>query len=238
MPEHRSLHEYINQVRQSFENKADPDNARPMKKYMRDKFIFCGIKTPLRRKLSKEFQKKEKRPHIQDLDYVVKAFWEMPEREFQYFACELVGEYKKEFTPELIDLLEYMVVNKSWWDTVDGIAKHLLGNYLEKFPHGKGEYVDRWLKSNNMWLQRSAILFQLGYKQDTDFELLQHVILQLKNKDEFFIQKAIGWALREYSKVKPDLVEEFIANHELSNLSQREGMKWLKREKARGGKGL
>jgi 3-methyladenine DNA glycosylase AlkD len=125
--------------------------------------------------------------------------------------------------------MEYMVVNNSWWDTVDITAKKIIGSYLKIYPEYKIEYVDNWIKSDNIWLQRTAILFQLGYKEETDQKLLFKIIERLKDIDEFFIQKAIGWALRAYSYKKPEVVKAYIKNNELSNLSTREGLKAIKR---------
>lgn len=112
------------------------------------------------------------------------------------------------------------------------IASSLVGELFKIYPELIIPYTSKWIKSSNMWLQRSAILFQLGYKEKTDKELLADLIIKAnesENKDEFFIRKAIGWALREYSKTNPEWVIEFIKQHdELSNLSKSQGLKWLK----------
>jgi 3-methyladenine DNA glycosylase AlkD len=121
-----------------------------------------------------------------------------------------------------------MITNKSWWDTVDFIATKLVGTYLVLYPCERKNYVNKWINSGNIWLQRTAILFQLKYKEQTDFELLTYIIRQLNHTDEFFINKAIGWALREYSKTNPVKVKEFIDSVQLSNLSIKEGSKYLK----------
>lgn len=159
---------------------------------------------------------------------VVKKFWQLPEREFQYFAQELILKYEDDYTEDIIDLFEYMLTNKSWWDTVDHIAKKLVGEYFKIFAEKKDQKIKEWLDSGNIWLQRTALLFQLGYKEKTDAQLLFDVIERLKNIDEFFIQKAIGWSLREYSKIEPLAVVKFTNSHQLSSLAKREALKIVK----------
>jgi 3-methyladenine DNA glycosylase AlkD len=216
---------YINEVNQVLKAEADSDNASQQKSYMRDKFEFFGIKAKPRRKATREFIRKDKRPDYGSLEDVVKRLWELPEREFQYFGQELVERYTDDFEREIIGLLEYMITNKSWWDTVDMIAKKLVGNYFLKFPDTKHQYLVKWIDSDNIWLQRTAILFQLGYQDNTDLELLFKIIKQLKDIDEFFIQKAIGWSLREYSKINAEVILKFVKNNQLSSLAEREALK-------------
>ena len=130
-----------------------------------------------------------------------------------------------------IEFIEFMIVNKPWWDTVDWVASHHAGTYFKMFPHLIREKTGAWMNSENIWLQRSALLFQLKYKRHTDEKLLFDYILKLKDSKEFFIRKAIGWALREYSKTAPESVVHFVETTELSGLSRREALKWLKRKK-------
>jgi len=207
---------------------ADPDNSFQMSRYMKGKFVFFGIKTDQRRLLSAPFLQKEKRPPYDMLPEVVHECWEAPQREIQYTACDLVLTYKKEYRFETLELAEYMITRKSWWDTVDVIAKHVAGRVLKIFPAERGPAVEKWMNSGNLWLQRTALLFQLGYKQDTDRELLVSLIERLKGSDEFFIRKAIGWALREYSRIDPVFVEQYISSASLSGLSAQEGMKRIR----------
>jgi 3-methyladenine DNA glycosylase AlkD len=127
--------------------------------------------------------------------------------------------------------MEYIIENKSWWDTVDFIAKKLVGRYFIEYPEYRDEFIEKWLKSDNIWLQRTTILFQLAYKEETDVKLLFDIIKKLKDIDEFFIQKAIGWSLREYSRTDPDKVEKFIKENDLSNLSSKEGMRIIKKKR-------
>lgn len=139
---------------------------------MKNNFNFFGIKAHQRRKLTREFMQKNRRPNYEKLDIVIKKLWDMEEREYQYFATELLEKYEKKFTKEIICLFEYMIINKSWWDTIDIIPKKLVGKYFNLFPEIREEYVQKWVESNNIWLQRTTLLFQLGYKESTDVEFL------------------------------------------------------------------
>lgn len=220
---------YIGKATEAFRKKADPENAENMKKYMRNKFKFFGIKAKPRREATREFMKKTNCPDYENINGIIKKLWQLPEREYQYFAAELIERYEKEFTPDIINLFEYMITNKSWWDTVDRIAKKPVGTYFKLFPEKRDKYIEKWLMSDNIWLQRTTLLFQLAYKETTDVKLLFYLIEQLKDLDEFFIQKAIGWSLREYSRIEPETVREFIKGHKLSSLSRREGLKVIRK---------
>ena len=118
-----------------------------------------------------------------------------------------------------------MITTNSWWDSVDTIAKFILGEYLLEYPLETEKVIERFTNSKNMWLNRSAILFQLGYKAKTNFDLLKEICEKHQNSKEFFIQKAIGWALREYAKTNPEAVKNYINNSNLKPLSKKEGLK-------------
>ena len=231
-----SADDYIKKVKEVFEQNKDEDKAVQMEKYMRNKFEFYGIQAKERRELVKKLQKIKNRPPHAQLSQVIIKLWSADQRELQYFAMELFERYKNDFRIGDIKLMVYMIENKSWWDTVDFIAKKLVGEYFKEYPQFRDEFINKWLTSNNIWLQRTSLLFQLAYKEDTDETLLFSNIKRLKDIDEFFIQKAIGWSLREYSRTAPKKVEEFINNNKLSNLSKREGMKVIKKNKEKDNK--
>ena len=135
---------------------------------------------------------------------------------------------------QTIKLYEYLIMNKSWWDTVDMIASKFIGNMFLRFPDLREEYLTKWLNSENIWLRRVCILYQLKYKENTDTKILERVISKTSNTNEFFLNKAIGWILREYSKTNAEYVKNFVKNYNLSNLSKREALKWLnKRERTK-----
>ncbi|SJZ82805.1 DNA alkylation repair protein [Selenihalanaerobacter shriftii] len=226
-----NVNDYIEKITKAYEKQANSEYAPKMEQYMRNKFDFFGIKAQERRKATREFMRKDNRPSYNEVDIVVKKLWNLSEREYQYFANELLERYEKEFTKEIVNLFEYMITHKSWWDTIDRISKKLVGNYFKLFPKERDKYIKKWVDSDNIWLQRTTLLFQLSYKENTDVELLFDLIKQLKEIDEFFIQKAIGWSLREYSKIEPRIVRQFISKNSLSSLSRREGLKVIKKNK-------
>lgn len=220
--------EFINTLEIEFEKHKNAKIALEQKAYMRHQFQFYGLKATVRREIQKPFFIKEYLPQKSEIEHIIKTLWEKPEREYQHFAQELAFKYVKQLELKDINLFEFMVTNKSWWDTVDFIANKLMGEYFKTFPNQKEKYVNKWLKSNNIWLQRSALLFQLKYKNKIDTVLLSSTIKSLLNSKEFFINKAIGWILREYSRTNPNWVIEFVNNTELSNLSKKEALRLLK----------
>jgi 3-methyladenine DNA glycosylase AlkD len=143
----------------------------------------------------------------------------------------LALKYLKSQTKNDLKLYEYIITHKSWWDTVDFIASNLIGSYFKHFPHEKQTFIDKWLASENIWLQRTALLFQLKYKNQIDESLLKYIITNLLGSDEFFINKAIGWILREYSKTNPTWVTGFVTETDLHPLNKREALKWLSSKK-------
>jgi len=224
------MHNYIKPLVKEFRKNANQKNTEPMAKYMKNLFLYLGIKTPERREITKKFFKEFGLPEISQLEEIIKNLWELPEREFQYFAVGLMVKFKDKVDKDIIALYEYLITTKSWWDSVDGIATWLVGCLFQRFPELIKPYTEKWLDSGNMWLQRTVILFQLNYKDKTDVMLLGTSIMRVADSKEFFIQKAIGWALREYSKTDAQAVINFVENNELAPLSKREALKWLKNQ--------
>lgn len=195
-------------------------NAGPMRKYMKDRFDFLGIKSPERNALLQEFLKKEGKPDREKAENIAIGLWSLPYREYQYLGMELVDKIIKKPDPEDIYFIEYMLEYKQWWDTVDFIATHLVGRLFQQHPAVRDKYFQKWNESNDLWLNRTAILFQLKYQKDTDLKILKKAILKHHNSKEFFHQKAIGWILREYAKTDEQWVRNFTEKHSLSNLSK------------------
>ncbi len=220
------MHPYVISLKTLFEQNADPAQAVPMKKYMRDQFEYLGLKTPVRAALQKEFIQQHGLPPLDKLDSISRDLWSLPQREFQYTATSFLGKLEDKLEPEFISTVEYLIVTKSWWDTVDTIAGNTVGSQFKRFPKVKEKYLKKWRKSDNFWLRRTALLFQLDYKKDTDFDLLCEIIKENLGSDEFFINKAIGWALRQYAWTSPTPVKKFVkATKELHPLSRREALK-------------
>lgn len=202
-------------------------NRPAMENYMKNKFTFLGIKSPERKELLKEFLKLNGSPaNIHEM----KEIWDLTEREFQYIALELLLREYKRAEKERIFFYETLVIEKSWWDTVDTIAGSLISYHLLKYPELIEDHPEKWITSNNMWLNRVAILFQMKFKEKTDKDRLFNYCKQMSYSKEFFIQKAIGWALREYSYVNPEEVIKFINETDLAPLSKREGLKKIQRD--------
>ncbi|MBI5842760.1 MAG: DNA alkylation repair protein [Chloroflexi bacterium] len=226
------MHPYARSIRRMFEKHADPKAAAPMKRYMRGQFEYLGIKGPKMGELLKEHYAENGLPDISELDVIVCELWSLPQREFQYAATSLIGKFEKQLPEEFIETLEYLLVNKSWWDTVDTISGGILGVHFKRYPKVRRKCLMKWRKSGNFWLRRACILFQLNYKEETDFDLLCEIIRENLGSKEFFINKAIGWALRQYTCIDPQAVRQFVAETPLSPLSAREALKWLEKRKS------
>jgi len=216
----------IQSLETAFQENSNPENAFAMAKYMRHHFSFFGIKTTERRLILKTIYKENQLEIADNFREVAVELYSKSQRELQYCAIEIIikqlkGNYKKED----IQLIEKFIITNSWWDSVDTISKYILGEYLLEFPLETGNVIERFSNSENMWLNRSALLFQLGYKQKTNFELLKSECEKHKNSNAFFIQKAIGWALREYAKTNPEAVRNFVTNTNLKPLSTKEALK-------------
>ncbi len=224
------VNDYINSLEKLFVSHADANNAFSMKKYMKDKFDFLGLRSNGRRELQKEFLKTNGFPPDEFMEPVARALWEKPHREYQYFALDILDKKSKKQEKENIVLIEYLITSKSWWDTVDLIATKLAGTYFMKFPGETVKATEKWMDSGNMWLQRVSLLYQLKYKNETDTDLLAKYIRRLSGSDEFFIRKAIGWVLREYSKTDPRFVLDFVENNDISIFSKKEALKWLQKK--------
>jgi 3-methyladenine DNA glycosylase AlkD len=219
-----------------FESNRDPARARPMAAYMRDRFPFLGIPTPQRRRITREALKGIGRPSEAELGELAGHLWEMAEREYQYTGVDILIANVRVCGPGFLATARALITTKSWWDTVDALASRVVGPLVVANP-GLIETMDRWIESENVWLTRTAILHQLGFKKRTDCRRLFDYCLRRSSDTEFFIRKAIGWALREYSKTDAEAVRTFVETHEsqLSGLSRREALLWLDggRKKAR-----
>jgi 3-methyladenine DNA glycosylase AlkD len=225
------MHPYLIPLQREFESVQNPAFAAGMKKYMKDQSEFYGIKAPVLRKLIKSFLKEHELPGENNLNAVIMECWSQDKREWQHVAIEILLRYIKNPDSNIIGVLEFMIINKSWWDTVDTIAAWLVGPFFKKYPDMIIPKTREWMDSGNIWLQRTCLLFQLKYKTTTDTELLFGFIRELSGLKTFWIRKAIGWALREYSKTDPDIVMEFVNSHSLAPISRKEALKVISRKK-------
>jgi len=219
-------HPYLAAIQKIFAANADVNNAKGAKAYLLNQFKFHGIKTPLRRKLCKEFYKATAIKDHKELSVLVKECFNEPQRELHYFAIELLGHHKKLWSKKTLPLIEWMITHNSWWDSVDSTNSHVIGKFFLQFPEYIEDYTYKWNRSNNIWLQRMSILFQLMYKEKTNTTLLTDYIEFCQLEEDFFIRKAIGWALRAYAYTDSKWVIKFVKSHpQLSNLSKREALK-------------
>jgi 3-methyladenine DNA glycosylase AlkD len=215
---------------ETFRAAADPEKAAQMKAYMRGQFPFLGIPTPERRKLSREFLKESSKRDV-DWDFVSKC-WQQPEREFQYLALDYLAKVKSMTSFGDIPKLRELAVQKSWWDTIDFIDD-IVGDIALRCPE-TNDVLLAWSVDDNFWLRRIAIDHQLARKEKTDTALLERILVNNLGQTEFFVNKAIGWCLREYSKTNPNWVLGFIERHrdKMAALSIKEASKYI------GGQGL
>ena len=220
----------IDDILIQFNKNSNSDNARAMNAYLKNKFEFFGVKSPLRKELSKPIFVQVKNFSREGVIKLVQELWSRPERELHYLAQEIMFKnLKKKWEEEDIQLIEWLAVNNSWWDTIDFIAPKLMADYFLLYPKQIEVFIQKWLNSGNFWLVRCAILFQLKYREKTNLELLYKVILECFDTKEFFVNKSIGWVLRENSKRIPAEIKDFVQfhNNQLSNLSKREALRLI-----------
>lgn len=203
---------------------ADPGRAAGMRAYMRNQFDFLGVATPARRAAVKPLLQSLKGASAATLFGLADELWELPQREFQYVAIDMLAMHWKQFSASDLAGFGQLVLRKSWWDSVDGLA-NVVGDVLRFGHHG----MDEALLHDNFWMRRIALLHQLGWRSKTDENRLFGYSLELSHENEFFIQKAIGWALRDYARHAPDNVLAFIIENKskLAPLSFREAGKHL-----------
>lgn len=223
---------FVREVSKSLLPIADSTLRSWMQAYMRDQFEFLGIKTPVRRAALAELISMQNGATAGDLLRSARMLWALPQREFQFVAVDLLARHVKALSPRQLPALFRLVQQKSWWDTVDSLAASVIGrvvlNARAENPEIQTE-MDKALQSSNLWVRRVAILHQLGWRDQTDSRRLFSYALACGHEKEFFIRKAIGWALRDYARYAPREVGAFLrANREkLSPLTIREAGKHL-----------
>lgn len=227
------MHTYLLPLKECFEINADNNRSKDMVKYMKNQMQFYGISSGKRGEILNSYLKTFGKPVRGELRTIIEDLWTQPQREYQYFANELLRKCIKDVETDWIEWFFFMITTRSWWDTVDFIASNLVGPYFVKFPEKKEKTCLDWVMSGNIWLQRSVLLFQLKYRKNTDVVLLTDAIEKLAGSKNFFIRKAIGWALREYSKVNIGFVETYVEQNKekLSPLSKREALKFINKKR-------
>lgn len=219
--------QYFDALQAGLRELADPGRAEPMSAYMRQQFPFWGISATPRRNLVREVARRLPALPAGELRGLVGRAYAEPEREWQYAALDLLVLNRRQLGPDWLDELEKLVTTKSWWDTVDVLAPQLIGDILRRYPREVPARLAAWLASDNIWLQRTALIFQLKYGADTVEDWLFTAVERLADSKEFFVQKGAGWALRQYSRVAPQAVRRFVDRHALPPLTVREGTRLL-----------
>ncbi len=223
-------------VRSRLAAAADPDKAAPMQAYMKSAMPYRGVPAPELRRLCRDVFAEHRLPDEPTWRAAVLGLWDGAEfREERYAAHELTGHryYRAYQTPESLDLYRHLVVTGAWWDHVDAVASRRIGPLLLAFPHEVRPVIRSWAVDDDLWLRRTAVICQLGAKERTDVDLLL-AALEANLEDsrlgkDFFIRKAVGWALRQHARLDPAWVRAFVDDHadRLSGLSRREALKHL-----------
>ncbi|MEV0979034.1 DNA alkylation repair protein [Streptomyces sp. NPDC049915] len=205
---------------------ADPERAGAMRAYMKDVAPFLGIATPERRGLSRTVLSGTARPGEADCAAIALRCWALPEREYHYFAVDYLRRHVGRCSSAFLPVVRHLITTVPWWDTVDLLAAHVVGPLVAADP-GLATAMDAWIADDDLWPARTALLHQLRFKEDTDTERLFGYCLRRSGHPDFFIRKAIGWALREYAKTDPDAVRAFLARERgrFAALTVREALK-------------
>jgi len=218
---------YASQLIEHLSKLANPSQAPAMEAYMKHHFAFFGIKSEPRKEALKTFIAAHGLPDDKVFESTILDLWHADQREIHYCAQELF--FKKKWHKQLqsIELIETMLTTNSWWDSVDFIASNICGAYFKAHPNKIASIITNWNLDDNIWLNRSSFLYQLKYKTKTDLILLEKLFEPHLNSKEFFIQKAIGWMLRDISKHNPSYVAHYISTHDLKPVSLREAKKYI-----------
>ncbi|XP_050404228.2 uncharacterized protein LOC130010424 [Patella vulgata] len=227
-----SVQKLIKTLKTKYSAAKNKTYAAKIKQYMRNQYEFIGIKAPERRAINKEIFEAHpvlNHPDIYQLFYLL---WQEEERDYQCFVLDYCDKYIKhinhpDWNDQNLEVLKHLITNKSWWDTVDLLASKVVGILVLSDREKYSQLMDEWISDDNMWIRRTAILHQLNYKHKTDTDRLFRYSLQCAHEKEFFIQKSIGWALRNHFRTDPDLIKTFVSKNKskLATLSVREALK-------------
>lgn len=224
-------HRVIGAVRDQLAELGNPDRAPQMQRYMRSELPYRGVSLPACRRLARQLGREHPQPDVAALTATVRELWHGARfREERYVALTLTGDrrYAAWQTPALLPLYEELIVTGAWWDLVDDLATHRVGPLLRAFPDELTPVLRAWAVDADRWKRRTSVICQVGAKTATDTALLSHCIEANIADRDFFLRKAIGWALRDFSKVDPGWVAAFVSAHpDLSPLSRREASKYL-----------
>ncbi len=216
----------IDALQKAFSANRDLTSAKKQSDYLKGHFPFFGLPKPKRAEIELSVFKQFPVKNEKELQNLLTQLWKKEEREFHYAALSLARRNRKYYTPKIFDTLEKMIRNKSWWDTVDDLASNHIGFLLQKFPE-LIQKMDAWNKDPHLWIRRTSLIYQLKWKEKTDEKKLFQLCHNLKDEKDFFIRKAIGWCLREYSKTNAKAVRSCLEKTTFSPLSMREASKYI-----------
>jgi 3-methyladenine DNA glycosylase AlkD len=224
------MSELAERITAALEPARDADRAAPMEAYLRHRYRFLGIAAPERVALVRAALAGTARPTAAEVLDAADVLWRRDEREYQLVAAGLLHRWVAILPSSALSRVEVLLTTRSWWDTVDELAIHVVGGLVRTDP-GLVAVMDRWIDAEDIWLARTAILHQHRWKAATDQNRLFRYCLRRAPDTEFFLRKAIGWALREHSRTDPDAVRRFVTAHhdELSGLTRREALKRIAR---------
>ncbi|HJQ47851.1 MAG TPA: DNA alkylation repair protein [Amycolatopsis sp.] len=223
------MDEFLEAVRSGLAHAADPAKAPDMRRYMKSEMPFRGVPKPARQRVTRRVFAQYPLPDKETFVAAARTLWrEAAFREERYVAIDLTGDrrYARWQESDLLALYEEFIVTGAWWDYVDEVASRRVGPLLRAEPEAIGPVLRRWVQDPDHWRRRTAIICQLGAKEDTDLDLLTHAIEASIDEPDFFLRKGIGWALRQYARVDAEWVRAFVAAHPaLSPLSVREALR-------------
>lgn len=220
---------HLDHFKEELPKLSNPAYADKMKAYMKGQFDYYGVRGPDTQKVFSQYWKWNKEELSQGFRPFISLCWKEDQRELQYVAIHLLKKIKKYLNADDLLWIENFILTKSWWDTVDFLASHAIGQILKSDADLKYQKSEEYINNDSLWIRRTALIFQLFYKDETDSELLFALIDSTLGSKEFFINKAAGWALRQYSKTNPTAVRDYIdlQRHKLANLTIKEGSKYL-----------
>jgi 3-methyladenine DNA glycosylase AlkD len=216
-------------VQRALAEAANPEKAEGMQAYLKTDMPFYGVQKPGRTRILRQLKREYPLASREEYQRLIVALWELPHREEKYLAQGVATAFKEYVVPDSLPLYRRMITEGAWWDLVDETATHMIRPLVIHYPEEIWPEVDQWIHDDDMWLRRAAIICQVGAKDHTDSERLLSFCEARAHETEFFIRKAIGWALREYAKTDPEAVAAFARSHrgDLSGLSFREATKHI-----------
>lgn len=217
--------ELLISIASDFNAISNNERAIKMEAYMKNQFNFYGVDATQRKSIFKSHKQNFKLLDSSQINALCSTMWEFPQREWQYLALDFLDTLQKKNNKSSIILFEELILHKSWWDTVDGLASKQIGSYFLQFPKERDSFIEKWLASEDLWLKRTTLIFQLKYKNKVDLDLLQFLIGELKGNNDFFIQKAIGWSLRQVSIQHPQFVIDTVNKYDLSGIAKKESLR-------------